>query len=156
VDSAVINTDEEKKLQNTLDKLQEVCMECMMDITEMKTKVLVISKKGEETCNTVMNGTTLEQVLKCKYLGSVITDDGRCAEEVKTRIAMAKEALWQHKQLLQGNLKSSMKKRILACYEMWWNTHVKVRSLASIWQNDLMHLNNGVTGSLWKSGGKTK
>jgi hypothetical protein len=40
-----------------------------------------------------------------KYLESSITDDGRCEEEIKIRIPMAKEAFWQHKQLLRGNLK---------------------------------------------------
>jgi hypothetical protein len=38
-----------------------------------KTKVLVISEKGEEIWKIVMNGTTLEQVSKYKYVGICIT-----------------------------------------------------------------------------------
>ena len=34
----------------------------------------------------------MEQVKQYKYLGSVISDDGRCEKEVKSRIAVAKEA----------------------------------------------------------------
>ena len=42
--------------------------------------------------NLSVNGKQLEQVQQYKYLGSIITDDGRCEKEVKTRIAVAKEA----------------------------------------------------------------
>ena len=65
-DNVLFITDEEKKLQSILDKLQEVCMEYKMDINVKKTKVMVTSKRSEETCNTVVNGTTLEQVSKYK------------------------------------------------------------------------------------------
>jgi hypothetical protein len=39
-------------------------MEYKMDIHVKKTKILVITKKGEETGNIVVNGTVLEQVSK--------------------------------------------------------------------------------------------
>jgi len=35
----------------------------------------------------------LESVESFKYLGSILTNDGRCACEIKCRIAMAKAAL---------------------------------------------------------------
>jgi hypothetical protein len=71
-------------------------MKQKMDINVKKTKVLVISEKVEETSNTVVNGTALEQVSKYKYLGNVITYDGRCEEGIKIRITMAKEAFWHN------------------------------------------------------------
>jgi len=59
---------------------------------------MVISKKGGENCNVVINKVLLEQVADYKYSGSWITEVGRC--EVRTRIAMAKAAFWHHKKLI--------------------------------------------------------
>ena len=42
--------------------------------------------------NFVIDGKVLEQAEKYKYLGSVITLDGRCKGEIKTRIAIVKTA----------------------------------------------------------------
>jgi hypothetical protein len=58
----------------------------------------------------------LDQVSQYKYLGSWVTEDGRCEKEVKTRIAMAKDAFWKHKELLKGDLSLETKKRMLECY----------------------------------------
>jgi hypothetical protein len=132
-DGAVFINDEEKKLQIILDKLQEVCMEYKVDSNVKKTKVLIIGKKDEETCNIVVNGTTLKQVSKYNYLGSVITDSGGCEEDVKTRIAMAEEAFWQHKQLFQVNLKLSTKKIILVCYMSY-----VMKYTCEIWTNSMI------------------
>jgi len=115
-DDVAFITDEESKLQDILDKPQEVCSQYKMDINVKKTKVMVISKKGGEKCNVVISGGLLGQVADYKYLGSWTTEDRRCENEVKTRIAMAKEAFWHHKELMRGNLKISTKKRILECY----------------------------------------
>jgi len=43
-------------------------------------------------------------------------EDGRYELDIKTRIAMAKDALWKHKELLQGNVNLQVKKMILHCY----------------------------------------
>ena len=52
----------------------------------------------------MQHGETLEQVTKYKYLGSWLTEDGRCDLEIKTRIGMAKDAFWKHKDLLKGKI----------------------------------------------------
>ena len=61
-DDAVFITDEESKLQNILDKLQEVCRQHKMDIHVKKTKVMVISMKGGEKFNVVINGVVHKQI----------------------------------------------------------------------------------------------
>ena len=52
---------------------------------------MVISKKQETPkCNIRLKGFILKQVeLKFKYLGSLITSDGRSISEIKIRIAQA-------------------------------------------------------------------
>jgi len=51
-----------------------------------------------------------EQVTKYKYLGSWLTENGRCDLEIKTRIGMAKDAFWKHKDLLKGNIRLKTRK----------------------------------------------
>ena len=54
---------------------------------------MVISKKRGEKISIHVDGQKLDQVDKFKYLGSWITDDGRCEIEIKSRIAMAKTGI---------------------------------------------------------------
>jgi hypothetical protein len=42
----------------------------------------------------------LENVESFKYLGSILTNDGRCTGEIKCRIAMAKAAFNKKRNLL--------------------------------------------------------
>jgi len=49
------------------------------------------------------NGNKIEQVKQFRYLGSVITENGRCEQEMKTRIAMDKTAFNERKTLLGEN-----------------------------------------------------
>jgi len=53
----------------------------------------------------------VEQVANFKYLESFISDDGRSLMDIKTRIALAKEAL-NKKELLTKQLSKPLKKRI--------------------------------------------
>ena len=115
-DDAVFVSDEEAELQNIVTKVDEVCKDYGMEMNVKKTKTMAFSKTGKVHCKIVVNGTTLEQVSQYKYLGSWITEDGRCEMDTKTRIAMAKDAFWKHKELLRGNINLQVKKRMLHCY----------------------------------------
>ena len=55
----------------------------------------------------------MEQVERFKYLGSVITGDGRCIEDVKQRIGMAKDAFNKRKELLTKSMSKGLKKRMI-------------------------------------------
>ena len=55
----------------------------------------------------------MEQVEKFKYLGSVITEDGRCIEDVKQRIGMAKDAFNKRKELLTKSMSKRLMKRMI-------------------------------------------
>ena len=54
-----------------------------------KTKVMKVSRKGEGVINITINEEILEEVERFRYLGALITSDGRCETETKTRIGMA-------------------------------------------------------------------
>jgi len=97
-------------------KLNNVCKEYGMDINVKKTKALVINKSGHINCPIMINGSVLELVSQYKYLGSWITEDGKCELDVKSRIGMAKDSFWKHKELLWNNICLKVKTRILDCY----------------------------------------
>ena len=63
-----------------------------MEINVKKTKVMVISQKGNVQCKVRLNQVELEQVKRYKYLGSWISEDLKCGEELISRIVMAKAA----------------------------------------------------------------
>ena len=51
-----------------------------------------------------------------KYLGSVLTNDGRCTCEIKCRIAMAKAAFSKKRALFTGTFYLELMKKLVKCY----------------------------------------
>ena len=51
-----------------------------------------------------------------KYLGSMLTNDGRCTGEIKSRIAMAKVAFSKKKTLFTSKLDLNLRKKLINCY----------------------------------------
>ena len=58
----------------------------------------------------------LENVEYFKYLGSILTNDGRCTCEIKSRIAMAKAAFNKKKNLITSTLDLNLRKKLVKCY----------------------------------------
>ena len=61
---------------------------------------------------------TLEQVTQYKYLGTLITEDAKCLQEIKRRIGIAKKSFWELKELMKSNINMNTKKRLLKTYIM--------------------------------------
>jgi len=57
----------------------------------------------------------LEDVECFKYLSSMLTNDGRCTREIKSRIAMAKTALNKKKTLFTSKLDLNLRKKLVTC-----------------------------------------
>ena len=58
----------------------------------------------------------LENVEYFKYLGSILTNDGRSTCEIKCRIAMAKAAFSKKKALFTSTLDLELRKKLVKCY----------------------------------------
>jgi hypothetical protein len=58
----------------------------------------------------------LENVESFKYLGNMLTNDGRRTCEIKSRIAMAKAAINKERALLISTLDLKLRKKLLKCY----------------------------------------
>ena len=82
----------EAGLQRLMDSLSAKCLEYDMKIHVKKTKVMKISRRENDSLNITINGQEVEQVRQFKYLGSLITEDGRSGTEIRARKGMAKEA----------------------------------------------------------------
>ena len=73
-------------LQKLMDGLNRTAKEYDMKVNIKKTKVMKVSRKGEGIINKTIDGEILEQVQRFRYLGAIITSDGRCEPEIRTRI----------------------------------------------------------------------
>jgi len=51
-----------------------------------------------------------------KYLGSILTNDGRCTCEIKCRTAMAKAAFNKKRALCTSTLELELRKKLVKCY----------------------------------------
>src|SRR5678816_2627402 len=101
-------------LQKMMDKLNMTSKTYNMKINIGKTKSMRISREEwEVTEKIIINGEEVEQVKSFCYLGSMITTDARCQNEVKRRIALGKDAFMKRGELLRGGLNKSLKKRLV-------------------------------------------
>ena len=78
-----------------------------------KTKVMKISRKGCGKIDIYVNGERIEQVTKFKYLGALLTEDGKYDVEIRSRLAMAKDAFNKSKELLSRRINIDTKKIVM-------------------------------------------
>src|SRR6476469_4798053 len=74
---------------------------------------MVVPRNGGERVNITVEGQSVEQVSKFRYLGSLISEDGRCSDDVKTRIGMANDAFNKRNELLTRSIRVDLRKRLV-------------------------------------------
>jgi hypothetical protein len=80
-----------------------------------KKQVMRISR--QQIPETIMiEQKQLENVECFKYLGNVLTNDGRCTCEIKCRISMAKAAFNKKRALFTSTLDLELSKKLVKCY----------------------------------------
>ena len=84
-DDLVLLAKEEKVLQDMIDKLTETSGCYRMEMNVEKTKVMRISRQPFPVKIMIVQ-KQLENVESFKYLGSILTNDGRCACVIKCYI----------------------------------------------------------------------
>ena len=112
-DDKAIVCNSEAGLQEMVNSLNRTAEEYGMKINESKTKVMRIAKRQGAPIRIVIGNKDLEEVNSFQYLGSILTNDGRCSKEIRTRIAMGKAAFEKERRLLTGNLNLKLKKRLV-------------------------------------------
>ena len=87
-DDLVLLSSTESGLQRALNSFADACNTAGMKISTAKTEVLHLSRNPDQ-CVLQVNGATLKQVEKFKYLGVTFISDGRQDEELDTQISKA-------------------------------------------------------------------
>src|SRR5215469_12985860 len=114
-DDFVLMAKEETVLQGMIDKLIEIGRCYGMEMNVEKTKVMRISRHPSPV-TIIIDQKQLDNVECFKYLGSILTNNGRCTCEIKSRIAMAKTAFNMKKTLFTGKLDLNLRKKLVKCY----------------------------------------
>lgn len=100
-------------LQRLMDGLNRAAEEYGMSVNIKKTKTMVISKAEDKIVEIEIGQCKVEQVKQFKYLGAIITEDGRCEKEIKSRIAMAKQAFTRKKNILCSSMCLTLRVRLV-------------------------------------------
>ncbi|GFN84639.1 craniofacial development protein 2-like protein [Plakobranchus ocellatus] len=92
--------------------------EDLQELNSKKTEVLVISRKQETPkCDIFFNKVKLKQTEKFKYLGTIISNDGKTNREISARTAQAKINFQKMKTILTNkHISIETRKRALQCY----------------------------------------
>ena len=117
-DDTVLIAENEKDLQILLDIVVKESHKKGLELNCKKTEVMVVSRKADTpTCNIFINGSPLKQCKSFKYLGSLISSDGRNDKEISSRIGQAKMCFQKVKSILSNTqLSIDTRKRTLQCY----------------------------------------
>ena len=89
-DDQAVTASTKAGLQTLVDKLNDGCKEYDMKINVKKTKVMKIGKATDEQINIKLNDSDIEQVRHFKYLGSTVSDDGRCSKKSNQELRLQK------------------------------------------------------------------
>jgi hypothetical protein len=82
-----------------------------------RMKLYVLFILNVDIACVVINLLTCEQVNNFLYLGHMITDNGRCEQEIKRRIGMAKNTFNEMKNMLTSKqITNRLKMRLIKCY----------------------------------------
>jgi hypothetical protein len=118
-DELVLLAKEEMVLQDMIDKLIEIGRCYGMEMNVEKTKVMRMSRPPFPV-KLMIDQKQLENVEAFKYLGSMLTNDGRCTCEIKSRIAMAKAGFNKKRALFASKMDLELRKKLVKCY--FWST----------------------------------
>jgi hypothetical protein len=102
-DGLVLLTKEEMVLQEMIDKLIEIGGCYGREINVDKTKVLRISRQPFPV-KLMIEQKQQENVESYKCLVSMVSNDGRCTCEIKSRIAMSKAAFNKNRALFTSKM----------------------------------------------------
>ena len=121
-DDAVLVGDSKPALQELIHEINERGQKLGLNINIQKTKCMRISRlKRERMLKLIINKQNIEQVKSFVYLGHLITDDGKCIQEIKRRIELARNTFAKIQSIISSRkLTIETRKRLIKCYV--WST----------------------------------
>jgi len=120
-----------------IDKLIEIGGCHGMEMNVEKAKVMRILRQLFAV-KIMIDQKQLENMESFKYLGSILTNDGRCNCEMKCRIAMAKAAFNKKRALFTSTMDLELRKKLVKCYI--WSMALYGAETWMFWALDQKHL----------------
>ena len=121
-DDMVMIADSEDTLQELVSKLDEECKKMGLRINKNKTESMGVTKEsGRLPVNITLEGVPIKQVNSFRYLGSLVSEDGKCDAEIRARIGMAKTNFGKMRSIL-SNLSLSIGLRLRLLKSYIWST----------------------------------
>ena len=117
-DDTTLIAKSQEELQALLNKVVTASNLKGLTLNHKKTKCMVISKEQiGKVCSINIDNNQIEQVDKFNYLGSILTSDGRCDEDIKRRISLAKDAFGKLSCIITNrSLTIDLRKRVINSY----------------------------------------
>ncbi|GFO47360.1 endonuclease-reverse transcriptase [Plakobranchus ocellatus] len=117
-DDTVLIAENKEDLQKLLNIVEEESRKKGLELNSKKTEVMVISRKQESPkCDIFINKVKLKQTEKFKYLGTIISNNGKTNREISARNAQAKINFQKMKTILTNkHISMETRKRALQCY----------------------------------------
>jgi hypothetical protein len=117
-DDTTLIADSNSKLQKLLNAVVQESEKLGLKINEKKTFCMVVTnKKIVPACRLQIKGKPVQQIEQFTFLGSLITSNGKSEQEIKRRVAIAKTAFQNMKNVLTSrHINISTRSRILRCY----------------------------------------
>ena len=117
VDDTTIISDSKEKLQHLFNIIAKENKEKGLCIYIKKTEHMIISKrKTSSTCKIYIHGKRIREVESFYCLGSTVTSLGKCDEDIKEKVALAKDSFTKISNILKsGKLSMETKLRFLSC-----------------------------------------
>ncbi|GFN96885.1 endonuclease-reverse transcriptase [Plakobranchus ocellatus] len=115
-DDTVLIAENKEDLQKLLNIVEEESRK--KELNNKKREVMVISRTRESSkCDIFINEVKLKQREKFKYLGTIISNDGKTNREISARTAQAKINFQKMKTILTNkHISIETRKRALQCY----------------------------------------
>ena len=136
-DQCVLATSE-KGLQVMMKWLNKIVVKYGMKMNEKKSVVMHMGDKKERNIKVTLNGKQLQQVKEFRYLGSVITRNAKCHEDIKKRIAIAKAAFNKRREIFTKSIGINTRKRIMKC--LVWSVATYYAETWTLRQKDIKRL----------------
>ena len=121
-DDTVLVGDSEPALQELINEINKRGQKLGLNINIQKTKCMRISRlERKRMPKLTINKQNIEQVKSFVYLGHLITDDGKCLQEIKIRIELARNTFAKMQSIISSRkLTIETRKRLIKCYV--WST----------------------------------
>ena len=103
----------ERGLQSLMNKLNDTAKKLNINISIQKTKTMVMGKDGGGVVNNTIDGQRVQQVESFKYLGAIISENGRSLNDVKTTITLGRDAFNKRNEFLTKRLSRTLKTRMV-------------------------------------------